>query len=171
MLDARLVIEQVAHPIARVRASLASRHGCDDGLVIVITAVVLLLLLVAVVALLLACLFCAAVIVIIMLVFVVLRLRLALGALGRRHGWLSVTNVHDEMPHADALALPPSATSSTAAFYTHVCDALEALMHGESASVTSSLVSVAANASSVLFGSFENWHARFGTGAGHRVNW
>ncbi|KAM0792222.1 hypothetical protein ACM66B_004918 [Microbotryomycetes sp. NB124-2] len=72
--------------------------------------------------------------------------------------------------HADSLAIPDHITTKQA-FYEHVAQTLEALLQPASKGDESdNLVTVASNAASLLFGSFENFQS-WGSKPGHRVNW
>ncbi|KDE02297.1 hypothetical protein MVLG_07133 [Microbotryum lychnidis-dioicae p1A1 Lamole] len=74
------------------------------------------------------------------------------------------------MTHADSLALPPNLTLSE--FYQHATTTLQALLATSSpGSGESALVTCCANASSLLFGLFENYPQKWGTEPGKRVNW
>ncbi|KAK4053732.1 hypothetical protein OIV83_001388 [Microbotryomycetes sp. JL201] len=72
--------------------------------------------------------------------------------------------------HADSLAIPEHITAKNA-FYKHVAETLAALVQTASEQDESdNLVTVASNAASLLFGSFENFDS-WGPAPGRRVNW
>ncbi|SCV68937.1 BQ2448_1957 [Microbotryum intermedium] len=74
------------------------------------------------------------------------------------------------MTHADSLALPPNL--SLLEFYRHATSTLQALLATSSpGSGENTLVTCCANASSLLFGLFENYPEKWGTSPGKRVNW
>ncbi|BGP22908.1 hypothetical protein Rt10032_c16g5604 [Rhodotorula toruloides] len=76
------------------------------------------------------------------------------------------------MPHADALALPTSATASKRAFYAHVCSTTRTLLAPSSPDdPAANWITAFANAASLLFGSYENYADMFGREDGKRVNW
>jgi L-methionine (R)-S-oxide reductase len=74
------------------------------------------------------------------------------------------------MTHADSLALPE--LENKAAFYQHVAQTLAALLTPPSPdSLETNPHTCLANASSLLYGSYENYEAHFGREQGRRVNW
>lgn len=76
------------------------------------------------------------------------------------------------MPHADALALPSSATTSKRAFYTHLASTARTLLAPSSPDdPAANWITAFSNAASLLFGSYENYADRFGRDDGRRVNW
>lgn len=75
------------------------------------------------------------------------------------------------MTHADSLAVDPSITDK-AAFYAHVTATLSHLLAPDSPTAPKgSWVTGLANASSLLYGSYENFKLKWGKKDGKRVNW
>ncbi|KAM0754140.1 hypothetical protein T439DRAFT_323023 [Meredithblackwellia eburnea MCA 4105] len=74
------------------------------------------------------------------------------------------------MPHADSLALPDDINSKES-FYAHVTQALEHLLREDEPNEKGAWITGLANASSLLYGSFENFSQVWGKEDGKRVNW